>query len=244
VTKRCVELEGCHNFRDIGGYPTESGARVRTGLVYRSDALHHLTVADVARLREELCIEEIIDLRSTAELTTDGRGALASADLGFHHVPLFDGRLTRPESWSAVETLAERYALLADFAKGPIARVIQVVADATGPVVYHCAAGKDRTGVISGVLLGLLGVPDEVVVADYVATQEHLDAIIERLMSTEGYQKMLAALPPDTLHAEAETMARFLASIRERYGSMRGYAASAGLDASTLARLADRLVEA
>src|SRR5947199_217339 len=125
--------------------------------------------------------------------------------------------------WPRDDTLADRYALLADFAKEPIARVVEVVAGATGPVVYHCAAGKDRTGVISAVLLGLLGVPDDVVVADYVATQEHLDAIIERLMSTEGYQRMLAALPPDTLHAEAETMARFLVSIRERYGSMRGY---------------------
>ena len=72
--------------------------------------------------------------------------------------------------------------------------------------MYHCAAGKDRTGVVSAVLLGLLGVPDPVIVADYAATKENLDAIVERLMSTEGYYEMLSALPPDTMHAEPETM--------------------------------------
>jgi hypothetical protein len=68
--------------------------------------------------------------------------------------------------------------------------------------------------VVSAVLLGLLGVPDQVIVADYAATQENLDAIIERLMSTEGYHTMLSALPPDTLHAEPETMLRFTRSDR------------------------------
>ncbi len=243
MTKRRIDLEGCLNFRDLGGYPTEDGRRLRWGLVYRSDALHHLTAADVERLQGELGIRTVIDLRSTAELRTDGRGVLATATLDFHHVPLFDGQMTRPEGWAAVETLADRYALLAEFAKAPIARVVDVLARATGPAVYHCAAGKDRTGVISAVLLGVLGVPDEVIVADYVATQEQLEAIIERLMAARGYRTMLSALPPDTLHAEGETMVCFLARIRERHGSMRAYARSAGLEEGVLVRLCDRLLE-
>ena len=105
-------------------------------------------------------------------------------------------------------TLTDRYFLLAEFAKRPIAAVIGTLAATDAPAVYHCAAGKDRTGVVSAILLGLLGVPDEVIVADYAATQENLDAIIERLMSTEGYHDMLSALPPDTLHAEPQTMRR------------------------------------
>jgi len=243
VTKRRVDLEGCLNFRDLGGYPTEDGRCLRWGLVYRSDALHHLTAADVGRLQGELGIVEVIDLRSSAELRSDGRGALAAATIDFHHVPLFDGQMTRPEGWAAVETLADRYVLLAEFAKEPIARVLDVLGAEERPVVYHCAAGKDRTGVISAVLLGVLGVPDEVIVADYVATQEQLDAIIERLMAARGYRTMLAALPPDTMHAEGETMVRFLARVRERYGSMRGYAGSAGLDDATIGRLCGRLLE-
>ncbi len=241
--RRHVDLEGCLNFRDLGGYPTADGRRVRWRLVYRSDALHHLTPAGVARLRDELGIDTVVDLRSTGEITADGRGVLGAAPLRFHHLPLFDGQLARAEGWSAVDTLADRYTLLAEFARRPIARVIEVLAEAQGPAVYHCAAGKDRTGVVSAVLLGILGVPDDVIVADYAATQENLDAIIERLMTTEGYQRMLAALPPDTIQAEAGTMIAFLQGIQARYGSMRQYALNAGVSDATLDRLASRLLE-
>jgi len=241
--RRVIDLEGCLNFRDLGGYPTEDGRKVRWRQLYRSDALHHLTAADVARMRDELCIETVIDLRSSSELRTEGRGALETEPVAFHHLPLFDGHVARPEGWSGIETLADRYFLLAEIAKRPIAQVVTVLADSSGPAVYHCAAGKDRTGVVSTVLLGLLGVPDEIIVADYAATQENLDAIIERLMSTKGYQTMLAALPADTMHAEAETMAVFLRSIRERYGSMHDYARAAAVPDAAVERLRARLLE-
>ncbi len=241
--QRVIDLEGCLNFRDLGGYPTADGRTVRWQQVYRSDALHHLTPADVVRVRDELGIAAVVDLRSTAELRGEGRGPLAAEPIGFHHLPLFDGREARPENWPPIVTLADRYILLAEIAQAPIARLITVLAEAGGPVVYHCAAGKDRTGVVSAVLLGLLGVRDEVIVADYAATQENLEAIIERLMAAKGYQTMLSALPPDTLHAEAETMVAFLASMRERYGSMRGYARAAGVTDALVERLAERLLE-
>jgi protein-tyrosine phosphatase len=241
--RRVVTLEGCLNFRDVGGYPTAGGRRVRWRQVFRSDALHRLTSTDVVHLRDELGVGCIVDLRSSAELRSDGRGALAAEAIAFHHIPLFDGHIARPEAWSGQPTLADRYVLLAEFAKEAIARVLRVLAATDRPAVYHCAAGKDRTGVISAVLLALLGVPDEVIVADYAATQENLDAIVERLLETEGYQTMLAALPPDTMHAEADTMVAFLNGIRKRYGSMRAYAVAAGLDEETVERLVARLVE-
>ena len=241
--QRVIDLEGCLNFRDLGGYPTADGRTVRWQQVYRSDALHHLTPADVARVRDDLGVAAVVDLRSTAELRGEGRGPLAREPIGFHHLPLFDGQQSRPEGWPPIATLADRYFLLAEIAQAPIARLITVLGEAGGPVVYHCAAGKDRTGVVSAVVLGLLGVRDEVIVADYAATQENLEAIIERLMAAKGYQTMLSALPPDTLHAEAETMVAFLARIRERYGSMRGYARAAGVADAVVERLAERLLE-
>ena len=242
--RRVIDLQGCLNFRDLGGYPTADGRRLRWRLVYRSDALHQLTAADVARLRDELGIGAVIDLRSTAERRADGGGPLAATAVAMHHVPLFDGAdVSRTASVPEVSTLADRYVLLAEFARERIGRVLSTLAEATAPVVYHCAAGKDRTGVVSAVLLGLLGVREEVIVADYVATQENLAAIVERLLATEGYQAMLAALPPDTLHAEAPTMTRFLDAVRERYGSMRGYALAAGVSTAAVDRLVGRLLE-
>ena len=123
-----------------------------------------------------------------------------------------------------------------------VAGGLTTLASADGPAVYHCAAGKDRTGVISAVILGVLGGPDEVIVADYAATKENLEAIIERLMATKSYATVLVNLPPDTLHAEAETMVAFLERIRTEYGDMRAYARDAGVAPDALEAL-QRLVQ-
>lgn len=241
MMERRIVLEGCLNFRDLGGYPTADGRIVRWRRLFRSDALHLLTPGDVARLCDEIGLREVVDLRSTAELRAEGQGPL-TAHARFHHLPLFDGSVSTMSARDLQMNLADRYTLMAQYATEPIARVLTTLADSDAPAVFHCAAGKDRTGVISAILLGLLGVRDEVIVADYVATQETLDAIVERLMSAEGYQTMLAALPPDTMHANPETMVTFLDGIRTRYGSMEGYARAAGVPASAVDQLRARLV--
>ncbi len=240
---RRIDLDGSLNFRDLGGYPTAGGRRVRWRVLFRSDALHRLSSDDVTRLRDELRIGHVVDLRSSGELRLDGRGPLENEPVRFHHLPLFDGAVAAAESTETFD-LGDRYFQLAEFAKEPIARVVTLLSEASQPAVYHCAAGKDRTGVISAVLLGLLGVRDEVIVADYAATQQNLDEIIERLLASEGYQDVFHTLPPETLHAEPETMVRLLERIRERYGSMGGYAREIGVAESALARLEERLLEA
>jgi len=241
--KRRIELEGCYNFRDLGGYPSTDGRSVRWRQLFRSDALHHLTERDVELLTRELGIGHVVDLRSGHELRAEGRGLLPSTTACFHHLPLFDGDLPEGEARSAALSLADRYFLMAESAKHAIARVVTTLAASDGPAVYYCAAGKDRTGVVSAVLLGVLGVRDEVIIADYAATQEKLDAIIERLLATESYREMLAMLPEDTQHAEPETMISLLERVRERYGSVFEYALAAGVSERSVERLRDRLLE-
>ena len=241
--RRRIDLEGCLNFRDLGGYPTRDGRLVRWRRLFRSDGLHLLTAADIRRLRDEIGLAEVIDLRSTAELSSEGRGMLAAEPLRFHHVPLFDGEVREQRAKAAEMTLADRYALMAEFAAERIAGVITRLAEASGPAVFHCAAGKDRTGVISAILLALLDVPDEVIVADYAATQDNLDAIVDRLMSLDGYKQMLASLPPDTLHAKPETMIALLQHLGARFGSVADYARQAGVSEQAIASLRASLVE-
>jgi len=241
--KRRIDLEGCFNFRDLGGYPAKGGRRLRWRTVFRSDALHHLTAADADRVVADLAIGHIVDLRSTAELVAEGRGELTGRSPRFHHLPLFDGDTSEGRSEAESLTLADRYFLMAEFAKEPIARVVSTLAGSDAPAVYHCAAGKDRTGVISAILLGLLGVHDDVIVTDYAASHEQLDSIIDRLMQAEGYQEMFEHLPPDTLHAEPETMVSLLARLREKYGDMNGYAREIGVPESAIDRLRARLLE-
>jgi protein tyrosine/serine phosphatase len=240
---RLVDLAGCFNFRDLGGYHTFDGRRVRWRRIFRSDGLHHLTSADVARLRDEIGLGTVIDLRSTNELRREGRGLLEAQPHRFHHVPLFEGVTSESKEQAAQMDLTDRYVLMAEFAHEAIGRVVNLLADATTPAVFHCAAGKDRTGVISAILLGLLGVDDDVIVGDYAATQDNLDAIVERLMASEGYKAMLDALPPDTMHANPATMEGFLRRMRTKYGDMDGYVRAGGVGDDAVARLRERMLE-
>ena len=233
------------NFRDLGGYPTREGRTLRWRTLFRSDALHAVSAADVVALREQLGMSDIVDLRSSFELNAEGRGLLESEPIEFHHTPLFDGDMRGAESAAATKllTLADRYIGMLDHAREPIARVVEILASAPGAAVYHCAAGKDRTGVISAVLLGVLDVPDELIVADYALSAENIDAIIDRVMNMKGYRDTLEELPADTLHARPETMEAVLENVSSRYGSMVEYLREAGVSQATLDRLRDRCLE-
>ncbi|MEZ4217130.1 MAG: tyrosine-protein phosphatase [Myxococcota bacterium] len=242
--QRKIPLEGCFNFRDLGGYPTRDGRRVRWRRLFRSDGLQLLTDADVAHLRDDLRLASIVDLRSTAELEQDGRGRLAGTDMRFHHVPFFDGPRSaqRPPP---EQTLADLYLGMIERAGAPIARAISVLAE-TPPdraAVYHCAAGKDRTGVLSALLLSLLGVDDELIVADYALSQESMDDVIARLESLRGYEDIWKELPPDTMHAHPDTMRRLLTALDERWGGAAGLAKSIGVAPRALDALREHGLE-
>jgi protein-tyrosine phosphatase len=241
--ERRIAVEGCLNFRDLGGYSTEGGGTVRWRQLFRADGLHALSARGVATVRDEIGLGDIIDLRSSAELALDGRGPLEREPIRFHHLPLFDGGRTQRVPPAGLASLADLYFGMIDFAREPIAKVITVLARTTDPAVFHCAAGKDRTGVISALLLALLGVREEMIVADYAATRESLDAIVDRLMASEGYQGMFDELPPDTLHANPETMEGFLARVRSAFGGMADYARAIGIPAADIERLRARMVE-
>ncbi len=242
--ERTIDLEGCVNFRDLGGYPASHGRHLRWRILYRSDALHALSGADVLRFHDELGITEIVDLRSSLELENEGRGRLETEPIGFSHLPLFNGRSMSAEHDAAMSlSLGERYIAMMDVAREAIVRVVETLARAEGGAVYHCAAGKDRTGVISAVLLGALGVPDDLIVADYALSSQNIDAIIERVMNMKSYGDTLKAMPADTLHAKPETMREVVANVSSRYGSMSGYLRESGVSEATLERLRAKCLE-
>ncbi len=244
---RDVALEGCVNFRDLGGYRAADGRHVRHGLLYRSDSLHHLTPLDAAQLRAQLAIGTLIDLRSTAEIESEGRGILAKSPIAFHHVPLIDEDPSSAggDARALADQLpfGDRYFLLARLASAQLARIVTILGDLDGAAVFYCAAGKDRTGIVAAMLLKLLGVDDRIVADDYALTRRALGAILARLARSEGYRAMLDALPPDTMTAEPATVLRFLANVSEHFGSMEGFVLDAGVAPAVLGRLRARLLE-
>jgi len=238
--RRLVDLDGCLNFRDLGGYPTQDGRRVRWRRLFRSDALHHMTPRDLQRVRDELRIRTVIDLRSSAERSGEPRTPLCAPPVREYHVPLFD----RERSGSAPALpLDEIYFVLLQVAREPIARVVRLLAESREPALFHCAAGKDRTGLVAAVVLGALGVRDEHVIEDYAATRRSLEQIVERLRESSSYDYVFTELPPETLHAEPQTMARLLGRVARDHGSMRGYLLGSGLQEAELTRLEIALLD-
>lgn len=239
---RLVPLEGCFNFRDLGGYPTRDGRRVRWGRLFRSDALHFMTEADAHHVRQEIGIRAVVDLRSRFEVEADGLGPLPGEPVSHHHVPLLEDEETR-EPRDAPWNLGERYFEVLRSATRPIGRALSVLARTREPAVFHCAAGKDRTGVLAAVVLGVLGVDDAHIADDYAFTARGLGRILARLGETESYRTIIAELPAEGHRAEARTMATLLERVRGHYGSMREYALCAGVGEESLARLERRMLE-
>ena len=183
---RHVQFEACFNFRDLGGYHTIDGHEVRRRALYRSDSLHRLSAQDLDALTV-LGIRAVVDLRTAAEVTETGRVA-DHADRVFKHIPcddpLDDYLLPR----------AELYLAFAQ-ARGPqIAEAFDFVADEDGPIVFHCMAGKDRTGILAALLLATLGVPDTAIAADYALDQN--DAF---LRCSRGPRRTTPSWPPGSL---------------------------------------------
>jgi protein tyrosine/serine phosphatase len=241
-----VELDGCYNFRDLGGYRTSDGRRFRTGLVFRSDGLQLLSEADLQKLRDEIGLGAIIDLRSSLEVSEAGCGGIID-QATLYPVPLFPeaGGQSREalENFKMPSDMGDLYYLMLVAAQQPIVEVVRLLADFETPAVFHCAAGKDRTGVISALLLSLLGVPDETIILDYAFSRQNIDLINARLGSSKTYQKLMHDLPEGAYDADPACMKKFLAKLRESFGSAEGWAEQSGLDAAIRESLAARLLE-
>jgi protein tyrosine/serine phosphatase len=252
-----IDLEGAANVRDVGGLPTIDGRVTRRGVLVRADNLQGLTPADVARLTGELGVRTVLDLRTTGELHLEGPGPLKETDLAHHHVPLipeWEGEPDQSEVERAVPHRPDRagrtptdmtgyYVGYLEDAPQNLARALRVLADpSTGPALVHCAAGKDRTGVVVAVALSLAGVTRHAVVADYVRSAERIEAVLARLQASPTYGPGLVGLAADDLRPMAASMERFLDHVDSAYGGPHGLAMALGVGEETVARLGARLV--
>ncbi|WP_245627224.1 tyrosine-protein phosphatase [Kribbia dieselivorans] len=204
--ERWIQLDGVVNMRDLGGLPTrESGVTAPRRLI-RSDNLQDLSAADVRRLIDELGVTDIVDLRSQLEYHTTGPGPLRATALRHHHHSFL-----RDDTHDV--TAAEALALKPRFGPGDgdrtedywsrhylgylrgrpdsVSAALEVIATSEGATVVHCAAGKDRTGTVIGLALDVAGVPAEEIIADYVASAQRIEQIIERLMHVPPYNTAL-----------------------------------------------------
>lgn len=239
---RRLDWEGCVNARDLGGYGTADRGETRWGAVVRSDSPAALTGAGRAALAE-YGVRAIVDLRLPAELADYPN---PFADPGDHGIAYVNVSIIDPGAGFPPDTitLAENYLWSLERFRGLVADAVTAVARAPeGAVLVHCAAGKDRTGLISALLLGLAGVPAETIAADYAMTAELLRSRerewLEGLEPEERAEReaMLARYAPT-----AEVMSGVLEGLAERFGGVEPYLLATGMGTDELDRLRDRLV--
>lgn len=240
---RRFPLEGPVNFRDLGGYTTTEGRTVRPRHLFRSDALHRLTHADVERVHA-LGVSTIIDFRTTFELEAAGRGGIELLDAQHLHLPTFDS--TRPlldddEIVKTLVTAPDAYMSMLRNGAPAYARALRHVATSEDPVVFFCAAGKDRTGVFAALVLGLVGVADADIVADYALTGEVIEKI-HALRDPDLARERRYELGQDLHNAFPESMAATIERLHAEWGDWAGYADAIGVGPDVRADLRARLL--
>jgi protein-tyrosine phosphatase len=241
---RILPLVGAANFRDVGGLPTSDGRCTRWGTLFRSDALHELTDEDMAILRR-IGLRTVIDLRTAVELDRTGRGPLGAEDAQYFHLSVIDadGGESRGIPAPVDQNLANRYLWYLEIGRDALVLALQVLGERSSyPAVFHCAAGKDRTGVLAALVLEIIGVERAVIVDDYALTASRMELILERLLrnSTEG--KRLSDMPATAFAVESTTMQDFLEALDERHGGARQWALEAGVPGERLDAMAEILI--
>jgi protein-tyrosine phosphatase len=240
--------EGCLNVRDLGGLPTEDGRRTRAGAVVRSDNVRGLTDAGWRALADH-GVTRIVDLRWPEELVEDQP---RDVDIDVVHVSVLGETYDREyvaeldAHLASVDDVAEHYAWsYVDFLERYRERfglAFAAVADADGVVVVHCMGGKDRTGLVSALLLRLAGVGRETIGEDYALSAPNLAPLSERWLA-DAADETEREKRRRLMHTPAEAMVSVVDEIERRYGDVASYLRAAGLTDAQIERLRERLVD-
>jgi hypothetical protein len=226
--------EAAYNFRDLGGLPTEDGRQTRSGRLFRSATLHDLDPGAARALRERAGINCVIDLRTPGEIADQGGSSSAAWVTRCVDLPVAPPPL--PPQGPA--DLLSRYFAYLDRSTPSVVAALRLASDdRPGPMVIHCTSGKDRTGVVTALLLRLAGVTLDAIAGDYAATAANVPAVMERL-GRRGPRPLRAGdIPPGILEADEKTIRAFLEQLAGRFGSVEGWALGHGLARSDIVSL-------
>jgi protein-tyrosine phosphatase len=251
---RWLPLQGADNARDLGGLPLRDGGLTRPGRLLRSDTLQELTEQDLELLRR-YPLGVVIDLRTPLEAHREGRGRLAGEPVDYVNLPFVPDSVIIPDDPRHEVVVADRYLQdrvehYLDYLRLAGRRVLAALGVLAEPrpsaVLFHCAAGKDRTGVLAALTLHVAGVDRDAVLDDYALTNERLHLIgakLGRLPTYGGYLNEVGQSRPAAMSADRTTMAAFLERLDNEFGGVAGWIRSSGGSEDLVQGLRRRLVD-
>jgi len=246
MTYRRLPLEGLRNARDLGGYPTYDGGITRFSKFIRSESPKSVTHDDLQFLKA--CgITDSIDFRGDSETQRSPSVFAAAPDFIYHRCPTFDKQLAFAAgsiSVSAFVNWGDKYIELVERSRAWVCDTLTVMAGAKGGVIYNCTTGKDRTGVISALLLSLAGVSEADIIADYCVSEIYLVDIYEDLLSKHfaRWSKEETNLDNPFFRTAPENMKALLDYLRDHHGGIERYVKECGVSDDVLTTLRERLV--
>ena len=251
---RLVALEGGHNFRDLGGYRTSDGRRLRWGRLFRSGLMSEFTADGLEQIRR-LGIRFICDLRSNPERASrptrwpdpeavnrwwrDHEGSTGDMVRALS--------LPDASAESMRELMLQAYRTLPYEQSDSYRELFRNIAEGELPLVFHCSAGKDRTGIAAALLLSALGVSRETVIEDYLLTESVFEGT-RRLVETDHTAHRFSQVDPviwePLIRAEHAYLDAMFGALEQRHGSVDGYLLEIlGVDAAFKERMAQQLLD-
>lgn len=219
------------NLRDLGGYPAGDGQMTQHGRILRSDAPLQVSDKEFALL-QSIGLSTVIDLRSPDEAKQAPCTLATRPNIQYHNCPVYGA-----DQFPAREEDIPRTYMAMASKREPMGRVFRLCATAAGAVLVHCSAGKDRTGVVSALLLLHAGVSQPDILADYQVSFNYLQNLLAQLRKTHP------DMPVHTGFSKPEYMARFLELFHTRYGDVEAYLSHLGLTPQQLANLRSKLLD-
>ncbi|GAE31421.1 tyrosine-protein phosphatase [Halalkalibacter hemicellulosilyticus] len=252
---RLIEFTGTFNFRDLGGYETTDGRRVKWGKIFRSGNISMLDEQDMRQV-QQLGVTAICDLRADDELERFPTPFMEFIQL--YHVPVIpsNGEEEYRQALDLTEEFVKRISKpgdlltqlnekMTDHTKA-YRKVFDVLLEEEGAVLFHCMAGKDRTGVMAALILSVLNVPREIIVEDYLYTNRSSDRLKQSLATHnhEHIKKLDTKVVEAMLEARTEYIEAFFKKIDQDYGNVYKYMTNAiGLSEAEIQLLQEKLLE-
>ncbi len=217
--ERLITLEGAYNLRDVGGYKTRQGSTVKWGMMYRGGELHTLTPGDV-KIMESRNIRTIIDFRSDHERAEYPDAAIPTV-VNQVELPINAGNMIEMQNLPVIndgrEIMKELGRLLVRYSTDVYTAFFEVLSDKkNAPVLFHCSAGKDRTGFGAALFLAALGVDRETIIEDYMLSAEYLQGKYDDIIAADPFMAPMMTVRPEYLEAS-------LGVVDTEFGGMETY---------------------